>query len=99
MRLGSCRGAHKAPKNDFRFFLKSDDSALESLELLTSTRYKYSKSYSDFVLVTKIEFLRVIYIKSTYLKIVKNFSLEEILKKQFEFAKNADFWHFLIIIS
>ena len=81
------------------FFLKSDDSALELLELLTSTRFKYSKSYSDFVLVTKIEFLRVIYIKVAYFLVNKNFSLEETLKKQFEILKIADFWHFLVIIS
>ena len=31
----------------------------------SSTQYKYSKTFSDFVLIIKIEFLRVIYIKST----------------------------------
>ena len=91
MRFGSCKGAQKIWKSEFRFFLKSDDSALELLELLTSTRYKYSKSYSDFVLVTKIEFLKVIYIKSTYLEVVKNFRLKDILKKQFGIVKNAYF--------
>ena len=34
LRLGSCKGAHKTSKNEFKFFLKSDDSALELLELL-----------------------------------------------------------------
>ena len=99
MRLGSCKGAHKTSKNEFKFFLKSDDSALELLELLTSTRYKYSKSYSDFVLITKIEFLKVVFIIVTYLKIVNNLSLEEILKKHFRLAENAYFRHFLVIIS
>ena len=86
-------------KNEFRNFLKSDDSALELLELLTSTQYKYSKTLSDFVLANKIEFFRVMYIKVTYLKVVKKLSLKETLKKQFGFAKNGHFRHFLAIIS
>ena len=69
------------------------------LELLTSTQYKYSKTFSDFVLANKIEFLRVMYIIVTYLKVVKKFSLEEILEKLFRIAKNAHFRHFLAIIS
>ena len=86
-------------KNEFRNFLKSDDSALELLELLTSTQYKYSKTFSDFVLANKIELLRVINIKVTYLKVVKKLSLKETLKKQFGFAKNGYFRQFSAIIS
>ena len=99
MSLGSGRGAHRLHKNEFRNFLKSDDSALELLELLTSTQYKYSKTFSDFVLANKIEFLRVMYIIVTISKVVKKLSLEEILEKLFRIAKNAHFRHFLAIIS
>ena len=74
LRLGSCKGAHKTSKNEFKFFLKSDESALKLLDLLTSTQYKSSKNIFDFVLVTKIEFFRVINIKATYLKVVKIFA-------------------------
>ena len=34
MKLGLNKGAHKLHKNEFENSLKSDDSALESLELL-----------------------------------------------------------------
>ena len=45
--FGSWKGAQKTSKNEFRFFLKSDYSALELPEILISW-----PSYSDFVLVT-----------------------------------------------
>ena len=72
---------------------------LVSLERLTSTQHKYSKTYSDFVLDTKMEFPRVIYLKDSYLKAVKNLRLKEIFEKQFRTAENAYFKHFLVIIS
>ena len=40
--------AQEHKKNRSRLFQEYAESGLESLELLTSTQYKYSKTYSDF---------------------------------------------------
>ena len=69
MRLGLDKGAHELPKNEFEIFVKSDDSALESLELSNSLLVLASKF--DSVLTNKNEFLLVVYVSPTKKKVFR----------------------------
>ena len=71
----------KLQKNGFSFFWKSDDSALESLELSTLKKFDLKKVNSDRVKTKKNELLGLILTISSKIEDQKNFSFENIRKK------------------
>ena len=68
-------------KNGFSFFWKSDDSALELLELSTLKKFDLKKENSDRVRTKKNELLGLILTISSKIEDQKNFSFENIRKK------------------
>ena len=66
----------KLQKNGFSFFWKSDDSALESLELSTLKKFDLKKKKLDCAKIIKNGFLRLILVIVTKNEDVKNFRSE-----------------------
>ena len=66
----------KLQKNGFSFFWKSDDSALELLELSTLKKFDLKKEKSDCAKIIKNGFFRLILVSFTKNKDVKNFRSE-----------------------
>ena len=71
----------KLPKNGFSFFWKSDDSALESLELSTLKTFDLKKDNWDFIFIKKNDLLRLILTNCTKIEDQKNFDLKKRKKK------------------
>ena len=72
----------KLQKNGFSFFWKSDDSALESLEISTLKMFDLKKENWDFTFVKKNNFLELILTDCTKIKDPKKSDLENTKKKQ-----------------
>ena len=66
----------KLQKNGFSFFWKSDDSALESLELSNLKKLDLKKEKSDCVKTIKNGLFRLMLVIFTKNEVVKNFRSE-----------------------
>ena len=71
----------KLQKNGFSFFWKSDDSALESLELSTLKTFDLKKDNWDFIFIIKNDLLGLILTNRTKIEDQKNFDFENRKKK------------------
>ena len=71
----------KLQKNGFSFFWKSDDSALESLELSTLKIFDLKKRNWDFIFIKKNDFLRLIFTDCAKIEDPKKSDLENSKRK------------------